>query len=613
MMGLFQRWLLCLACGLGLSWSATAAPMEITQARATFISGGLTSVQDVKLGYHWDRMQGFRPGTGDFEMIFTVQEPSFEEAGNPYGLYFERIGNAADIYINGTLLARLGNTALPNSDDYAKGPQYVAVPTRLLQRVNQLRVHLRADGGRRGGLSKVLVGPQNEVLPAYRQSFTWRVSVSYVVMAVSLLVGAIAIALWFTQFDPLNLSGMSRDTIYLCAAVAEFCWALRVGDVAIENPPLAWPIWGVVVTAAFAGWITCIAMFCHHVAGWHRYPSMRWFRAAMWGLFASSIAASSLSFWLHQPIWLTAWLGFANAFFVVYAAVYWWAARRQADRGRLLLAGAGAANVAMGVRDWLAIRVDSDYSAATWIRYSSLMFGLALGYIVISRFRIASAMARDLRVNLESRVLLKETELQQSYIKMEQLAREQAGASERTRILRDMHDGVGAHISSAIRQLQSGKASSDEVLLTLRDSLDQLKLTIDSINLPRGDITALLANLRYRLEPRFAASDIELQWDVDLVEPIARLDAAAMRQLQFMVFEALSNVLQHARASVLRIEVRSLGAGGLVRMIDNGLGFDTSQAPRKGLQSMQERAQSIGASLSVASGPGQTVVEIRLE
>ncbi|MGH8849282.1 MAG: hypothetical protein ACREXQ_18835, partial [Polaromonas sp.] len=55
-----------------------------------------------------------------------------------------------------------------------------------------------------------------------------------------------------------------------------------------------------------------------------------------------------------------------------------------------------------------------------------------------------------------------------------------------------------------------------------------------------GDVTALLANLRYRLEPRFAASDIELQWGVDLLEPVERLDAQAMRQLQFMVFEALS-------------------------------------------------------------------------
>ncbi len=132
------------------------------------------------------------------------------------------------------------------------------------------------------------------------------------------------------------------------------------------------------------------------------------------------------------------------------------------------------------------------------------------------------------------------------------------------------------------------------------------------MNLPPGDITALLASLRYRLEPRFAACDIELQWDVELMEPLERLDAGDMRQLQFMVFEALSNVLQHARASRLRIDARQLGAGVQLRIIDNGRGFDVGAPLRKGLLSMHERASAIGACLLLSSEPGHTVIEIRL-
>ncbi len=613
----FRRWpiLCCLLWlfGLLLAGAAQAVPVEIKAAHASFSVDGSSTREDVQLPYHWDRAQRSRSGTADFEMTFPLPVPTFEEAGAPYGIYLERIGNTADIYLNGTLLAHLGNTGVPNADDFAKGPQYVAVPQQLLQGVNTLRVHLRADGGRRGGLSTVMVGPEAQVQPPYRKSFNVRVSASFVVTAISLLVGAIALALWLTQTDPLHLLDSRRDSVYLCAGVAEFCWALRVGDVAIEHPPLGWPWWGVVITAAFAGWICCIALFCHHVAGWHRHRGMAWFRGFMAVLFGSSIVASFLSFQLHQPLYLTLWLGVANAFFVVYGSVYLWTALRQPDTGRLLLACAGALNIVVGVRDWVAIRISGGYGVDTWIRYSSVLFGLALGYLVISRFRMATAQARDLRANLEERVLLKETELQQSYLKMETLAREQERVGERSRILRDMHDGVGSHISAAIRQLQSGKASSDEVLLTLRDSLDQLKLSIDAMNLPPGDVTALLANLRYRLEPRFAASDIELQWDVDLVEPIERMDGGGMRQLQFMVFEALSNVLQHAHASVLRIEARATEEGAVLRIIDNGQGFDTGQPLRKGLQSMRERAMAIGAVLSMASAPGRTMIEVRLD
>jgi signal transduction histidine kinase len=133
------------------------------------------------------------------------------------------------------------------------------------------------------------------------------------------------------------------------------------------------------------------------------------------------------------------------------------------------------------------------------------------------------------------------------------------------------------------------------------------------MNLPPGDVTTLLANLRYRLEPRFKASDVELAWDVDLLPPLAGLDSKAMRQLQFMVFEALSNVLQHAQASQLRIELRACPEGGArLRVVDNGRGFDPERVQRKGLASLRERAAAIGVGLDVSSEPGHTVVEIRL-
>lgn len=619
-------WLFALlVLGPGLTPAAHAAVLELRQAGVTAMAEGEAATRrTATLPYHWDRVHRTHSGEAVFELPFNLPGP----VGQPYGVYFQRIGNSADIWLNGALLARLGDTTRPNADDFSKGPQYLAIAPSLLERENLFRIHIRADGGRRGGLSTLAVGPEDEVRALYDDAYQWRVSASLVVTVFSVLVGALALALWLTQSDPAQLQAHRRDNIYLAAGVAEFCWALRVGDVAIEQAPLAWPLWGVVVTAAFAGWFCCIALFCHQVAGWHRHRSMPWVRAVLWGLFGSSIVMSWLALTLHQPVLLTAWLGCANLLFIGYAAVYMASALAQPDRARLLVAVAGTLNVLMGVRDWVAIRLSDTYVDNTWIRYSSVLFGLVLGYIVITRFRAATAQARDLVANLAARVSEKERELQASYARVEGLAREQERASERARILRDMHDGVGAHISSAIRQLQSGRATDGQVLATLRDSLDQLKLSIDAMNLPPGDITALLANLRYRLEPRFAASDIELQWDVDLLAPLPGLDAAGMRQLQFMVYEALSNVLQHAQAGVLRIEAHGLGrgagglggpgdgvdgeGGALVRIADNGRGFDTSAPPRKGLLSMRERAASIGARLVIDSGPAGTVVDILL-
>jgi signal transduction histidine kinase len=606
----FWRALALCGCLCGLLAPVRAELLELRQAHVSTVQDGAVVERETRLPYNWDRQHEWRSGRAEFEIPLRLEQPPSE----PYAVYFARVGNRAEIWLNGVLLSRFGDLTRPNHEDYAKAPQYVLIPAQLLQRENQFRVILQADGGRRGGLSTVLVGPEVEVREHYHSVYRWLVNGSIAVSVFSLVVGVIALLLWATQVE--HVPGQPRprrDMLYLSAGVAEICWMLRLSDTALTDPPLAWPWWGVLQTLAYAGWFCGSALFCHYVAGWHRHASMRWVRAMVWALLLTSAPAAWLALSRNDDIYLTGWYGFATFLFIGYAAVYFWGSVRKPTTEHVLVATAGVFNVLVGFRDWVVIRASSNFGEISWMRYSSVLFGLALGYIVIMRFREASAQARDLMDNMAAKVQEKEQALAASYHQLEQLAREQERTAERTRILRDMHDGVGSHISAAIRQLQSGKASDEDLLQTLRDSLDQLKLSIDAMNLPPGDVTTLLANLRYRLEPRFKASDIELAWNVDLLPPLASLDSKAMRQLQFMVFEALSNVLQHAQASQLRIELRACPEGGArLRVVDNGRGFDPERVQRKGLASLRERAAAIGVGLDVSSAPGQTAVEIRL-
>lgn len=268
--------------------------------------------------------------------------------------------------------------------------------------------------------------------------------------------------------------------------------------------------------------------------------------------------------------------------------------------------------MAYGVAQMSGITIPTRYN----LQYQALFDLICTVGLVMALFSFALAFnynsARAMRQLLDSRKAL------------EDMAREQARLAERGRILRNMHDGVGSYISSALRQMQclvpeERRSQSNEMQLTLRDALDQLKLSIDSINLASGDVTALLANLRYRLGPRFVAMGMELQWDVDALPLCNTLDAGAMAELQFMLFEAMSNVQQHAHAQTLRIEAHAVPAPDAqgqnrvaVRVVDDGRGFDPAQARGNGLHVMRERAKAIGASLNIASQPGHTVVEISL-
>jgi signal transduction histidine kinase len=297
-----------------------------------------------------------------------------------------------------------------------------------------------------------------------------------------------------------------------------------------------------------------------------------------------------------------------------FLLLFIWKARGRAPMVHKLLAVTILLNVVVGLYDLYVLRLSSSYEDQTYLRYVSILFGASLAFIVMTRLKVARAELRDLLGSLEHLVAKKEVELAQTYQRLEQLARGQERVAERTRILRDMHDGVGSCISTAIRQLESGRAAQGDVLQTLRDSLDQLKLSIDAMSIVRGDLTTLLANLRYRLSPRLRVSDLVLAWDVDQIEPLAWLDEKAMRHLQFMVYEAVSNVLQHAKATALRIELHSTPCGGVVlRVTDNGCGYEAEKVQRLGLSSLHERACAIQAKLDVVSVHGQTRVEIFLE
>jgi signal transduction histidine kinase len=586
------------------SESPSGTPIELRHGTVTTSVDGVLHTEPVDLSYHWDRRHQGRPGMARFDLPFRLDAVP----ATPWGIFIPRVGNVFEVQLNDALLQVYGDLAVGNDADYAKAPIYVPVPGRLLkQGDNLLQIRLRADTARRAGLSHVVIGPAAPVrTELFERAYAWRFTGSVLLTAFSLVVGGIAMGLWLTQVDARGKGGARRDGIYLWVALAEFCWAARVADGAITDPPLPWGAWGVLMAACYAGWAASALMFCFHLSGWARDPRLQWLRRPLCAMVAGTVLASSLALQREEPLWLTGWLALEIVFVTGFVGAFLVATVRRPNTEQWLVAGAALVSVAFAARDWLVIRLSDAYGETTWVRYSSVFFGVALLLIVLRRFHAASVQARGWVTALADRVTQRERELAATYAELEVAARDQARTHERERILRDMHDGVGSHISSAIRQLQSGQTSSGDLLRTLRDSLDQLKLSIDSIHLPPGDIGALLAAARYRLEPRLASAGIALEWAVAELAPVARLDAQAMRQLQFLLFEAISNVLQHAQASVLRIEADMRGAALVLRVIDNGKGFDAAHPPR----ALSKRAGAIGAGLAVESRPGRTVVQL---
>lgn len=592
---------------LCLLWGAAAsahAGLVLAQARMTLAakSGAVT----VDLPYLWDKSHAGVSGVAEF--VFEFDMPTL--APEPYGIYAAKMANGYEVWLNGKRIEKFGELQGPPRED-SKLPRVIALGYALQQGRNELRILLRGDAGRQGGLSPLLVDTMPQVQEAHMDVWFWRVPARQGVVIFSALVAIMGLALWLTQLNPQAVPGLRRDRLYLYMGLAEMCWVFRVADSIIEAPPLPVAWWSVLSSLALGGWACLTTLFCMELVRWNQ---ARWARALrVWlallclgGLFAATAA------WVYvHPMALTIWYGLLGLTFLMFCGAFCWRSMvRLKDLGGSLFGLAMAVNVAVGLLDLYLLRIHPSVTGSSTLYFSSLLFGVAASVVVLMRFRTATTQAAHLQANLAQQVAQKEQELRQTYSRMAELAHSEARSAERTRILRDMHDGVGMHLSVALRQLQSGQAQPGEVAGLLQEGLDQLKLSIDALHLPPGDITALLANLRYRLEPRLKASGIDLQWQVEVLDTVERLDDKTMRHVLFMVYEAVSNVLQHARATELRIKAVQTTAGIRISLTDNGTGFDVQAPLRKGLLSMRERAAAIGAELSFQSEPGQTVVAI---
>ena len=606
-MGLLLGWMICgnLARAQGAEGVQT-----LSRALVTSTVNGQSETESVELPYHWDKQHKGQQGEAIFQLAFDMPAQGHAES---MALLVPKLGNAYTIELNGILLQQQGDMTRYNGADYSQLPRYLILPPEGLLPHNRLRVHIRADIGRRGGLAQMTVGPADAVYELYSHFHNWVAVGTGIVSMFSLVIGVIALSLWATQVDR-SMPGLARhDPLYMYAGLAEVVWSVGVGYVLLERPPLPWPWWGLVSIFALGTWCCSMALFCVEVVGWGRRPQALRFRRGLLSLLALCPVLSYLAVGQGQAWALTVWYVAMGLTFLGFAMVFSWYTWRQSTPWAHRVAALVIwLNLAMGVRDIYVFRIDPQYPQITWLRFSSVLFGLTLLYIVMTRFRNASEQAHVLIRTMASRVAKREEELRESYQQLEKMAREQERGAERSRILRDMHDGVGAHLSSAIRQVESGQTSSMELLATLRDSLDQLKLSIDVMNLPGGDVNGLLANLRYRLGTRFAASGIQLEWRVDLLPVLERLDTQAMRHLQFIIFEAFSNILQHARCSVMVVSAHADEAGLEIGVFDNGVGFDVTQPSSSGRHWMQDRAIGIGAVLAWSSEPGATQLRIQL-
>lgn len=220
---------------------------------------------------------------------------------------------------------------------------------------------------------------------------------------------------------------------------------------------------------------------------------------------------------------------------------------------------------------------------------------------------------------LERSIAAKSRELEQSYVLLRESERASARAQERARFNREIHDGLGAQLITALRGVERGALDKAQVAQTLQDGLDELRLLMDSTDLGQTLHEALVA-WRNRWDPRLQALELALHWSVDPALDGLELGSDTTLQVMRVMQEAVTNAVKHAQARsvTVRAWLNAATPQALVLEVrDDGRGLQTppSALRGRGLGNMRQRAERLGAELVVDNAPPPwqgTVVRLTL-
>jgi signal transduction histidine kinase len=487
------------------------------------------------------------------------------------------------------LLARLGPTVYNG-----RVPVAVAIPANA----HTLEIELASLPYIPSGLVGVELGPDLSVASAQARAFDSLSSGSDLVAGISVFIGLVAVLLSTRRRHDIGLRWFALGCVV---------WGLRNLLYLNTELPRSGYAAELFLSQAVAVCGLCMSASALYASGHASVAWQRWFALSLL-VILGGLGCSVIWPALAMPVRLASFLITVGT---LLGTAWRLCTLPPQAHGvprllQVLLGLAFVTQVLLGGHDFgivLGLRAPDAPALAFW-GFSALVMAMAM----LSGSRVVAALGRAENSNaeLERRVAEKNEALQRSYAaarENELLAeRHMARSQERERLNREMHDGLGAQLITALRGIERGALNKDQVAHVLQEGLDELRLLMDTSDLGRHLHGALVA-WRNRWDARLAALGMELHWQLDPALEALDLGSDAHLHIMRLLQEATANAVKHAQANNLHVHTH-LHEGGLhMEVTDDGRGFTPSGGSPmgRGLKNMHQRAAQLQAHLQVHS------------
>jgi signal transduction histidine kinase len=591
-----MRWLLLVALLVvgACSSSTEADSVELQLAEPAVLRpahpDGCRHTDLTKIPQRWDLSCPGQHGSA----IFRFELPA-SDSSTPHALWFESVGNQAEVRIDGIPVQRLGVLGRPDADVGKVGHVVMVPPGATRPRLVEVEATMQPLRG--GGIWGVWYGPASVMDGKLARQRMLHQYAAAAFVAILCLLGGSAAGLWWRQ----------RDALYGCFSLAALFGVVRHLDQVWLDVPIPWPSWGGILAVGYGCHLALTARFVLLLLGINPPWLVRLVHTAL----AAAVVLPALSFWLlNRELWTSTLVAIQLVGMLCFAVVLREAFRTHRSMAWLLVVCGGLLLVA-GLYDIVVVR-QGHFGGSRWplTPNAMVLLDLILAGLVVARHNRAVADHKALNEHLTERVAEREEELRQAFEALRVQRHDQAVLSERQRIMREIHDGIGSQLVGLLSMVGRPHTDRSAIEEQVKLALDEMRMAVDSLQPVHSDLTTVLATLRYRLQGRLESAGIELIWKVEALPPISPLSPQTVLQMQRILLEAFTNVLKHAQATqvVLHAHWRAGDPPAVIlQLLDDGIGFAGQPPPNMlrghGLNNMHVRAASIGAALRVEPAP----------
>lgn len=498
---------------------------------------------------------------------------------DPIAIYTVGMRNNFTIFINGNEVFRNFANSSDSKNSWYR-PFLIGLPEGVLKPgTNEILIH--AYSNETVGVGRIIMGSHSTLKEYYETKFFWQITAPMAASFALLLIGALAFLFWLGRRQEIELLWLSIST---------GLWFLRNHQYFSETIPFNIALYSTLpVYATFFASVASAAFYFYFIKLPHR-------KQIIFLMFLGGIPLIVIDVFLGTSDQL---FYYATTVIILYvASLAFMELIRQSHVERRLL---GFGMMMMPVPNFydliMAITYGGDGSKTYLSPFGGLFFTIFFLISFGKRTLDAFAYLGTSNLVLEHRIAETRAELAASEAERQDMIVGRALANERGRLMQEMHDGIGSNLITALA-IARNQNQPEATIKTLNRAINDLKITVDSLEPVEGDLVVLIGNLRHRMAGDLRDAGIICKWEVQECKTLPWLDAANALHVLRVFQEAIGNALVHSGASEIRIGCKESyheGIAGITSYVaDNGSGFDlNAETQGKGVSNIHARARSL--------------------